>query len=93
MEIRDGPSSSSPSIGRFCGDEKPPPEIYSIGNNLWITFEYNSTRDLQMNGFQLLYKEVQCTNKPQIGFFTEPLNSGKDLSTLQSLALKYKKTM
>lgn len=75
VEIRDGPSSSSPSIGRFCGDEKPPPEIYSIGNNLWITFEYNSTRDLQMNGFQLLYKEVQCTNKPRIGIFTEPLNS------------------
>ena len=77
LEIRDGPSSSSPSIGRFCGDEKPPLDIFSIENSLWITFGYNSTMDLQMNSFQLLYRE-ECTSKTQTGFFTEPLNSGKD---------------
>lgn len=74
LEIRDGPSSSSPSIGRFCGDEKPPLDIFSIENSLWITFGYKSTRDLQMNSFQLLYRE-ECTSKTQTGFFTEPLNS------------------
>lgn len=80
IEIRDGPRCSSQLIGTFCGDERPPPDLCSLGNSLYITFKYNSTRDLQMNRFELLYREVQCTKQAQKNLiFTEPVNSGKKL--------------
>ncbi|XP_020605314.1 dorsal-ventral patterning tolloid-like protein 1 [Orbicella faveolata] len=76
IEIRDGPRCSSQLIGTFCGDERPPPDLCSLGNSLYITFKYNSTRDLQMNRFELLYREVQCTKQAQKNLiFTEPVNS------------------
>lgn len=79
IEIRDGPRCSSQLIGTFCGDEKPPPDLCSLGNSLYITFKYNSTRDLRRTRFELLYKEVQCTKKAQKKLiFTEPVNSGKE---------------
>uniref|UniRef100_A0A673C0Z9 Si:ch211-102l7.3 n=1 Tax=Sphaeramia orbicularis TaxID=375764 RepID=A0A673C0Z9_9TELE len=37
IEVRDGEDLSSPVIGRFCGDQIPPP-IKSSGNNLHILF-------------------------------------------------------
>lgn len=80
IEIRNGPRCSSQLIGTFCGDERPPPDLCSLGNSLYITFKYNSTRDLQMNRFELLYREVQCTKQAQKNLiFTEPVNSGKKL--------------
>lgn len=79
LEIRDGPRCSSQLIGTFCGTEKPPPTLCSLGNSLWITFKYNSTRDLQMTRFELLYREVQCTAQAEKQLlFTEPVNSGKN---------------
>ena len=78
IEIRDGPRCSSPLIGTFCGIERPPSDLCSLGNSLYITFKYNSTRDLQMARFELLYREVQCTKQTQKQLiFTEPVNSGK----------------
>ena len=78
IQIRDGPRCSSQLIGTFCGDERPPPVLCSLGNSLYITFKYNSTRDLQMTRFELLYREVQCTKQAQKKLiFTEPVNSGK----------------
>ena len=78
IQIRDGPRCSSQLIGTFCGDERPPPDLCSLGNSLYITFKYNSTRDLQMIRFELLYREVQCTKQAQKKLiFTEPVNSGK----------------
>ena len=79
LEIRDGPRCSSQLIGTFCGAEKPPPTLCSLGNSLWITFKYNSTRGLQMTRFELLYREVQCTAQAEKQLlFTEPVNSGKN---------------
>ncbi|KAL9973897.1 hypothetical protein ACROYT_G020404 [Oculina patagonica] len=46
-----------------------------LGNSLWITYKYNSTRDLQINRFELMYRAIQCTNQMQRQVFTEPVNS------------------
>lgn len=92
IEIRDGPRCSSQLIGTFCGDEKPPSDICSLGNSLWVTFKYNSTRDLQMNRFELLYREVMCTNHVQKQMFTAPVNSGKKFNTCCTW-LSYKDTI
>lgn len=37
VEVRDGDSINSQVIGRFCGNERPPP-IHSTGNSLHILF-------------------------------------------------------
>lgn len=73
VEIKDGPTCSSPIIGKFCGNEKPPLEICSLGNSLWISFKYNSTRDLEMNRFELMYRATQANIRPQRKFFDEPV--------------------
>lgn len=43
MEIRDGHGPPSKLIGRYCGNNKPPTQITSTGNRLWIK--------LRLNGF------------------------------------------
>lgn len=78
IEIKDGPTCSSPMIGKFCGNEKPPLEICSLGNSLWISFKYNSTRDLEMNRFELMYRATRANITPQRKFYDEQaINSGK----------------
>ena len=77
LEIRDGPAYSSDFIGRFCGDEKPPPGILSSGNNLRITFKYNSISDLQVIRFNLMYRAIQRSNMVQTQVYSQPINSGE----------------
>lgn len=77
LEIRDGSTFSSALIGRFCGDEKPPANICSSGNNLWITFKYNSTRDLQVIRFELMFRATQCSSLVQKQIYSEPVKTSK----------------
>ena len=55
VEIRDGSDGSSPSLGRFCSDNKPSP-IQSSGRFLWIEFESDLTTNEK--GFSATYVAV-----------------------------------
>uniref|UniRef100_A0A673C2I0 Si:ch211-102l7.3 n=1 Tax=Sphaeramia orbicularis TaxID=375764 RepID=A0A673C2I0_9TELE len=54
IEVRDGEDLSSPVIGRFCGDQIPPP-IKSSGNNLHILFTSDGYNNF--DGFVLTFQE------------------------------------
>ena len=55
VEIRDGSDGNSPSLGRFCGVNKPPP-IQSTGRFLWVEFDSDLTRNKE--GFNATYTAV-----------------------------------
>ena len=55
VEIRDGSDGSSPSLGRFCSDNKPSP-IQSSGRFLWIEFDSDLTTNEK--GFSATYVAV-----------------------------------
>ena len=55
VEIRDGSDGSSPSFGRFCGNNKPSP-IHSSGRSLWIEFDSDLTTNEK--GFSATYTTV-----------------------------------
>lgn len=54
VEVRDGDSLSSPVIGRFCGDQLPPP-IKSSGSALHILFSSDGYNNF--DGFVLIFQE------------------------------------
>lgn len=54
VEVRDGDAISSPVIGRFCGDQLPPP-IKSSGSALHILFSSDGYNNF--NGFALIFQE------------------------------------
>lgn len=54
VEVRDGDALSSPVIGRFCGDQLPPP-IKSSGSALHILFSSDGYNNF--NGFALIFQE------------------------------------
>lgn len=54
VEVRDGDGLSSPVIGRFCGDQLPPP-IKSSGSVLHILFSSDGYNNF--NGFVLIFQE------------------------------------
>lgn len=54
VEMRDGDHLSSPVIGRFCGDQLPPP-IKSSGNKLHILFISDGYNNF--DGFVLTFQE------------------------------------
>ncbi|TKS69516.1 Inactive serine protease PAMR1 [Collichthys lucidus] len=54
VEVRDGDGLSSPVIGRFCGDQLPPP-MKSSGNLLHILFTSDGYNNY--DGFVLTYQE------------------------------------
>lgn len=54
VEVRDGDAPSSPVIGRFCGDQLPPP-IKSSGSALHILFSSDGYNNF--NGFALVFQE------------------------------------
>ncbi|XP_065344562.1 cubilin [Cloeon dipterum] len=53
IEIRNGQSNTSPLVGTFCGNNRPPPIIPSHSNSLWIRFHTDGT--LQFKGFRALW--------------------------------------
>lgn len=54
VEVRDGDALRSPVIGRFCGDQLPPP-IKSSGSALHILFSSDGYNNF--NGFALVFQE------------------------------------
>lgn len=56
IEVRDGPFSSSPIIGRYCGQQSPM-YVRSSGRYLWIKFVADS--ELEAIGFSARYNFTQ----------------------------------
>lgn len=56
IEVRDGPFSSSPIIGRYCGQQSPM-YVRSSGRYLWIRFVADS--ELEAIGFSARYNFTQ----------------------------------
>jgi len=54
VEVRDGDSLSSRVIGRYCGNERPPP-IKSTGSSLHILFISDGYKNF--DGFFATYQE------------------------------------
>ena len=77
VEVRDGSSRKAHLIGRFCGDARPPNDICTSGDSLWIEYKYNSTRELRVNTFRLTYQEKKCGSQHGKQLFTDPGNSGE----------------
>ncbi|XP_063052666.1 inactive serine protease PAMR1 [Engraulis encrasicolus] len=62
VEVRDGDSIHSRVIGRFCGNDRPPP-IMSSGNSLHILF--NSDGYKTFDGFFAIFQESSaCSSSP-----------------------------
>uniref|UniRef100_H3CW44 Peptidase domain containing associated with muscle regeneration 1a n=1 Tax=Tetraodon nigroviridis TaxID=99883 RepID=H3CW44_TETNG len=55
VEVRDGDGLNSPVIGRFCGDQLPPP-IKSSGSALRILFSSDGYNNF--NGFVLIFQQI-----------------------------------
>lgn len=64
VEVRDGEDLSSPVIGRFCGDQLPPP-IRSSGSAVHILFSSDGYNNF--NGFVLIFQESagRCSHYKQ----------------------------
>ncbi|KAK5935664.1 hypothetical protein CgunFtcFv8_021006 [Champsocephalus gunnari] len=73
VELRDGNDLSSPVIGRFCGDQLPPP-IKSSGNNVHILFSSDGFNNFE--GFVLTFQESSgsATNNPECILPEKPVN-------------------
>ncbi len=55
LEIFDGPTTSSPSLGKFCNTSTPPPTITSTGGA--VTIHFHTDPGLHLQGFQI---DWQC---------------------------------
>ncbi|KAI5626934.1 inactive serine protease PAMR1-like [Silurus asotus] len=62
VEVRDGESINSRVIGRFCGNERPPP-IYSTGNSLHILFVSDGYKNFD-GLFAIFQENSACTSFP-----------------------------
>ena len=59
VELYDGGSDSSPSLGRFCGGPTPQP-TFSSGHQMFVKFNSGNTVD---RGFEAKYSVVSPTGK------------------------------
>ncbi|XP_069561565.1 inactive serine protease PAMR1 [Brachyistius frenatus] len=73
VEVRDGDDLSSPVIGRFCGDQLPPP-VKSSGNFLHILFTSDGYNNF--DGFVITFQEssASTTKNTACGLPGEPTN-------------------
>ena len=55
VEVRDGDSSDSQIIKRFCGNERPAP-IRSTGSSLHILFHSDGSKNF--DGFHAIFEEI-----------------------------------
>ncbi|KAG9281076.1 inactive serine protease PAMR1 isoform X2 [Astyanax mexicanus] len=62
VEVRDGDSINSRVIGRFCGNERPPP-IQSTGNSLHILFVSDGYKTFD-GLFAIFQENSACTSSP-----------------------------
>ena len=58
VEIRDGDSDQSDTIGNFCGNVIPKP-VKSSGRYMYIRFRANSVYDTPRRGFKATFKAVK----------------------------------
>uniref|UniRef100_A0A3Q1MEG4 Inactive serine protease PAMR1 n=1 Tax=Bos taurus TaxID=9913 RepID=A0A3Q1MEG4_BOVIN len=62
VEVRDGDSSDSQIIKRFCGNERPAP-IRSTGSSLHILFHSDGSKNF--DGFHAIFEEITaCSSSP-----------------------------
>lgn len=62
IEVRDGDSSRSRVIGRFCGNNRPPP-IHSTGNSLHILFVSDGYKNFD-GFFATFHESSACSSSP-----------------------------
>ncbi|KAL7868058.1 hypothetical protein SRHO_G00094420 [Serrasalmus rhombeus] len=62
VEVRDGDSINSRVIGRFCGNDRPPP-IQSTGNSLHILFVSDGYKNFD-GLFAIFQENSACTSSP-----------------------------
>ena len=67
LEIFDGGSTNSPTVGKFCGDNKPK-ELISTSSSLY--FKFRSDGSVSKKGFQLSY-EAFSGNIHDASFYIE----------------------
>ena len=68
VELFDGPSVNSPSLGRFCNSNIPPANLITSQNA--FTLVLNSDDKGVSNGFQLEWQCQSATNTPVVDFET-----------------------
>ncbi|XP_029281336.1 inactive serine protease PAMR1-like [Cottoperca gobio] len=71
VEVRDGIDLNSPVIGRFCGDQLPPP-IKSSGNVVHILFTSDGYNNF--DGFVLTFQESSAIKNVMCGLPEKPVN-------------------
>ncbi|KAK3546313.1 hypothetical protein QTP70_025691, partial [Hemibagrus guttatus] len=94
IEVRDGPFSSSPIIGRYCGQQSPM-YVRSSGRYLWIKFVADS--ELEASGFSARYnftqgKSYKHTKVPYVHRLNNEPDSNpefKDVETPLTLQSKF----
>ncbi|KAH3692443.1 hypothetical protein DPMN_194284 [Dreissena polymorpha] len=71
LKINDGNLPTSPTLGRFCGTNIPPP-VASTQDKVWINFK--SDYSMARNGFRLEYVTNGCGGyfRTPTGYFTSP---------------------
>ncbi|ELV13768.1 Inactive serine protease PAMR1, partial [Tupaia chinensis] len=62
IEVRDGDSSSSRVIKRFCGNERPAP-LRSTGATLHVLFHSDGSKNF--DGFHAIFEEVTACREPK----------------------------
>ncbi len=69
VEIFDGPSVNSPSLGRFCNSNQPPSSIFTSGNSFTLVF--SSDAKVNAAGMQLAWNCVTASSLPQADFLSD----------------------
>ncbi len=67
MEVFDGPTTSSPSLGKFCNANTPPPSLTSSGGS--VTIHFHTDPGLHLQGFEIDWT-CSTTSPPPVADFT-----------------------
>ena len=73
VEIFDGPTTGSPSMGRYCNDTGSPGTVTSSSGS--ITIEQYSDANLNFSGFELNWSCYIPTSPPIVDFTANPLTT------------------
>ncbi|MBI4645611.1 MAG: PKD domain-containing protein, partial [Bacteroidia bacterium] len=73
VEVHDGPSIASPSLGKFCNNNIPSAPISSSGGS--ITIHFYSDVEVVLDGFQMNWSCTMSTTPPIADFEAYPVNT------------------